>query len=96
MTLNCPSPLSNSALLTVQAPHRFCDHVDAVILTDRTLLMGAGTDCHIVTPVFPDRAVLVNRDGKWQGKIDSGGDFIKISPGIRVSLGSFAMTLEEA
>jgi len=96
MSLNCPSPLSNSALLTVKAPHRFCGHVDGVILADRTLLMGAGSDCHIVTHAFPDRAVLVNRAGKWQGKIDSGRDFTDISPGIRVSLGSFAMTLEEA
>ena len=96
MTLNCPSPLSNSAVLSVKPPHRFVGHVDAVILADQTLLLGANDDCHIVTREFPDRAVLVNRDGKWRGKTDSARDFLEISPGIRFTIGSLAMTLEEA
>lgn len=96
MTLNCPTPLSHSAVLTVKPPHRFIGHVDGVILVDQTLLMGAGNDCHIVTREFPDRAVLINRDGKWLGKIDTGLEFSELTPGMRITLGSLAMTLEMA
>ncbi len=96
MTLNCPSPLSNSAVLAVKPPHRFVGHVDGVILVDQTLLMGAGSDCHIVTREFPDRAVLVNRDGHWLGKLESGREFTELTPGVRITLGSLAMTLEIA
>jgi hypothetical protein len=96
MTLNCPTPLSNSAVLSVKPPHRFFGHVDDVILVDQTLLMGASNDCHIVTREFPDRAVFVYRGGKWLGKIDSGREFSEITPGLRIKLGSLAMTVEEA
>jgi hypothetical protein len=96
MTLNCPSPLSSSAVLTLAPPHRFAGHVDHVILVDQILLIGGDKDCHVESPEFPDRAVLVNRAGKWLGKLDSGSEFTEITPGIRVTLQSLAMTLEEA
>jgi len=96
MTLNCPSPLCSSAVLSVAAPHRFAGHVDSVILVDQILLIGGDHDCHVDAREFPDRAVLVNRAGKWLGKLDSGSEFTEITPGIRVTLQSLAMTLEEA
>lgn len=96
MTLTCPSPLCNSAVLSIRPPHRFADHIDEVMLVDQTLLMGAGKDRHIVTREFTDEAVLVHRQGSWMGKLNSQGEFEEITPGIRITLGSLAMTLEKA
>ena len=80
MTLNCPSPLCSSAVLSVAAPHRFAGHVDSVILVDQILLIGGDHDCHVDAREFPDRAVLVNRAGKWLGKLDSGSEFHRNHP----------------
>ena len=96
MTLTCPSPLSTSATLSLRGPHRFEGHVDAVVLVNETLLVGPGSDSHIRATEFPDQAVLVLRDGKWQAKLSSERKFHQLTPGQRVTLQSLAMTLEEA
>src|SRR6056297_148636 len=56
LRLSTPTPLSASAVLSLVPPHRFDGHVDAVILMDRTVLIGpqngnhiccAGLDCSV-------------------------------------------------
>ncbi len=96
MTLTCPSPLSNSAVLSLRGPHRFDGHVDAVILVDQVLLMGPKSDCHIRTTEFPDQIVLMLRQGQWQAKIKDQNTFYPLPAGQRVSVGTLAMTLEPA
>lgn len=96
MTLNCPSPLSTSATLSVSAPHRLDGHVDGAILVNETLLVGPTGDCHIRATEFPTRAVLVCRAGQWQAKADGDSGFSQLSPGERTTLNTLAMTLEEA
>lgn len=96
MTLNCPNPLSGSATLSLQNPHRFDGHVDGVVLVNNTLLIGPTSDCHIRATEFADRAVLVLRDGVWQGKLNDEDSFMTLTPGRRVSLASLVMTLEPA
>ena len=96
MTLDCPSPLSSSATLSLRGQHRFDGHVDSVILVNETLLIGPSRDCHIQSIDFPDRSVLVCRAGRWQAKIDTQSDFHQLVPGKRITLQSLAMTLEEA
>jgi hypothetical protein len=47
LRLHKPSALCNSAVLTLDPPHRFGGHIDAVILADQTWLIGPSDDCHI-------------------------------------------------
>ena len=96
MTLQKPSPLSNSAVLKLQAPHRFVDHIDAVVLTGETVLIGPGVDCHIQYRACPDRAVVTRRGDQWLAKIGLSGDFQPLEPGERTMLGNLAITLEKA
>lgn len=96
MTLDCPSPLSNSATLSLRGSHRFDGHVDRTILLDQTLLMGSGLDCHIRTTEFSDQVVLINRDGQWLAKPKHQDTLYPLPEGQRVCIGTLAMTLEPA
>ncbi|WP_145421351.1 hypothetical protein [Planctomycetes bacterium K23_9] len=104
MTLDCPSPLSNSATLSLRGPHRFDGHVDAAILVDQVLLMGPTPNCHIRTIENSDQIVLVARGRQWEAQLkgqqndppenlDSRQPLV---PGERIRIGSLAMTLEPA
>lgn len=96
MTLDCPSPLSTSATLSLRGQHRFDGHVDRVVLVNETLLVGPAGHCHIRATEFPDQAVLVHRAGIWQAKLDTQTELYPLIPGERITLQSLAMTLEEA
>ena len=98
--LVCPSSLSTSATLSLSPPHRFDGHVDSVILVSDTLLIGRSSDCHIQLSAdregTPNRTVLVFRSGRWQAKADDDTYFHELFPGVRKSLQSLAITLEQA
>ena len=47
LRLNKPSPLSGSAILTLDPPHRFDHHVDQMLLVDQTVLIGPSSGDHI-------------------------------------------------
>jgi hypothetical protein len=47
LTLSQPSPLTSTAVLDLTPPHRFDEHIDRVILVDKTLLIGPSAECHI-------------------------------------------------
>lgn len=96
ITMSKPSQLTNSATLQLKPPHRFHEHVDGVVLVDETLLIGPQTDCHVHCHQASDRAVLNRRDGRWLGKVGLAGDFEELHPGTRATMGSLAMTLEQA
>lgn len=96
MTLQKTSPLSNSAILKLQAPHRFVDHVDAVVLAGDTVLIGPGVDCHIQYRACSDRAIVTRRGDQWLAKIGLSSDFQPLTPGERTMLGNLAITLESA
>lgn len=96
MTLGQPSPLCDSAVLMLKAPHRFDQHVDGVVLVNDTLLVGPSSDCHIRFPESTDRAVITRRNDKWLVKAGLSGDFEELCFGQRKTLQSLAMTLEEA
>ncbi len=90
------SPLSNSATLILNRPHRFHEHVDGVVLVDETLLIGPQADCHIRCHQLDDRAVLARRGEKWLAKVGLASDFAELEPQSRMTLRSLAMTLEKA
>ena len=95
-TLEQPSPLCDSAVLRLDPPHRFDQHVDGVVLVNETLLVGPSPDCHIRCRESSDRAVLTRRGSRWLAKPGLAGDFEEICPGQRMTLRSLAMTLEVA
>lgn len=96
LTLHQPSALCESAVLTLSPPHRFDQHVDAVLLANETVLVGPSPDCHIRWRQSPDRAVLIRRDGQWLAKSGLAGESTPLAPGRRTMLRTLAMTLEEA
>ncbi|QDT01718.1 hypothetical protein K227x_00850 [Rubripirellula lacrimiformis] len=91
-----PSPLSTTAVLSVAPPHRFDGHVDAVVLVDRTVVMGAGRDCHLRHRDASQMVVLVYRPSGWVGKVGLDGEWLELRAGRPTSMGSITMTLESA
>jgi hypothetical protein len=107
LRLNRPSALSGSAVLSLDPPHRFDDHVDQVLLVDQTVLIGRGAGDQIRCPAIDTSAVLVIRNGRWQAKLRSDAEptrllrskpnpqFVDLVPGRRISIGELDMMLEE-
>ncbi|MCC9603806.1 hypothetical protein LOC67_24915 [Stieleria sp. JC731] len=107
MRIRKPSVLSASAVLELDAPHRFDAHVDKVLIAAQTLLIGPTVANHICCPGLEISAVLVIRDGKWKAKLnrtseasrflasDTPREFVDLIPGQRTSLGPLDMMLEE-
>ena len=96
MSLQQPSVLCDSAVLSLSPPHRFDQHVDGVVLVNETLLVGPSPDCHIRFGETSDRAVVTRRGDRWLAKAGLAGDFEELRPGHRMMLRTLAMTLEEA
>lgn len=94
--LRLPSPLSASGMMTIAAPHRFADQVDAVLLVDGTMVIGPGNDCHVRVRQAAERSVLIHADGKWFVKPAATAARQPIELGRSVSAGEFTMTLELA
>jgi hypothetical protein len=96
LTLHLPSALSESAVLTVSPPHRFDQHVDAVVLANETVLVGPSPDCHIRCRDTTDRTLLIRRGDRWIAKAGLAGESHDLPPGQRTMLKTLAITLEEA
>ena len=96
MTLGKPSQLSDTAVLSLNGPHRFDQHVDGVVLVRETILVGPGSDCHLRCRDASDRVVLQLKGNQWYAKAGLLGDFQRLEVGSRVLLQSLAMTLELA
>ncbi len=105
LRLKKPSVLSGSAVLSLDPPHRFENHIDQILLVDQTVLIGPSSSDHIRSTAVDTSAVLVIRDGVWRAKLKSPGkflgkkrptDFIDLVPGRRVSIGELDMMLEIA
>ena len=96
MVLGKPSQLSDTVVLSLNAPHRFDQHVDGVVLVRETVLVGPGSDCHLRCREASDRAILQLKDNQWYAKAGLLGDFQRLEVGQRVVIQSLAMTLEMA
>ncbi len=96
LTLQQPSALCDSAVLTVRPPHRFDEHVDAVVLANQTVLVGPGSECHIRCRDLAERVVLIRQDDSWMVKEGMVGEARELRAGQRVRLQTLAMTLEQA
>ena len=99
-----PSPLSSSARLAVDPPHRLRPHVDGVLLWADTLVIGPTLDCHVVVPHAEGPIVLLQRDGRWLAKGSggslpsegNGAETVRLVMGERVQQRGVSMTLEPA
>jgi hypothetical protein len=80
----------------LQAPHRFDEHVDAVVLVNETVLIGPSADCHIRHRDCSERAVLIRRGNGWIAKAGLAGESVALEPGKQTVLRTLAMTLEQA
>lgn len=96
MVLGKPSQLSDTVVLSLNAPHRFDQHVDGVVLVRETVLVGPGSDCHLRCREASDRAILQLKDNQWYAKAGLLGEFQRLEVGQRVVIQSLAMTLEMA
>lgn len=96
LSLQQPSPLCESAVLQLRAPHRFDEHVDAVVLVNETILVGPGADCHLRCRDCSERAVLIRRGSEWIAKPGLAGESVALEPGKRTLVKTLAMTLERA
>ena len=93
MTLGKPSQLSDTAVLSLNGPHRFDQHVDGVVLVRETILVGPSSDCHLRCRDATDRAILQLKDNQWYAKAGLLGDFQRLEAGSRVVRQSLAMTV---
>lgn len=106
LNLHRVSPLSRSAVLTLDPPHRFGGHIDRVVLVDQTVLIGPSPGDHIRCTSIETSAVIFVRDGVWRAKLKSfapgaetrraeSSEPVELIPGQRVSLGELDMMLEK-
>ena len=98
MMFTVASPLCQTARLDLVAPHRFAEHVDAVILAGSTILIGQDDQCHIRVPFKGDldvnRLTLTWKNDCWAVKEVGQNEFKTMDLGIQATVGQVAMTLE--
>ncbi|TWT80028.1 hypothetical protein CA13_14400 [Planctomycetes bacterium CA13] len=94
LNLHKSSPLSGSAVLTLDPPHRFADHIDAVILADQTILVGPTPECNVRGTMLGGNIVMTRRGNRWYGKVIGTQDLKECPIGERVEIGNVALTWE--
>jgi hypothetical protein len=93
LRLQKPSPLSRTALLTLDPPHRFVTPVDAILLVDATVLIGQTRSHHIRTPNYTgDTLVMSKRGDQWR-IARAGGTPEPMLDGQTVEIDSLVLTL---
>ncbi|OUT55663.1 MAG: hypothetical protein CBB71_19415 [Rhodopirellula sp. TMED11] len=66
LQIHVPSSLSQTAVLTLQPPHRFDDHIDRMLLVDQTILIGPEASNHIRCRQLEQSFLLVYRNSHWK------------------------------
>ncbi|TWT51604.1 hypothetical protein KOR42_34920 [Thalassoglobus neptunius] len=66
-----PSPLSGSARLTLESGHRFANSLNGIILLEKTCLLGAGSQSHIVCKNWQRDIVIFERANNLFCKVSS-------------------------
>jgi len=60
-----PSPLSRTAVLMLDPPHRFVVPVDGVLLVDKMILIGPDRSNHIRAPRLDAALIMLKRGADW-------------------------------
>lgn len=88
-----PSPLSRTAVVTIDPPHRFVAPVDAILLVQGAVLLGADKSNHIrATHQQGEPLVMTKRGEQWRVKGPDGLSIL-VNEGERIEVGSLVMTL---
>ena len=66
LQIHVPSSLSQTAVLTLQPPHRFDEHIDRMLLVDQTILIGPEASNHIRCRQLEQSFLLVYRNSHWK------------------------------
>lgn len=88
LRLRKTSALCNSAVLTLDPPHRLGGHIDAVLLVNQTWLIGPSDDCHVRCRSLSSPIVVTRRDEKWWIKQGFSGESEELPVGRQISMGS--------
>ena len=92
LRLQKPSPLSETVILSLDPPHRFVVPVDAIILVDKTVLIGADRSNHIRAPQVNSGFVLLKRADQWWVR-QSSGSAKPIMEGEQFEIANLVMTI---
>jgi len=93
LRLRKPSPLSGTVVLLLDPPHRFVVPVDAMILVDKTVLIGPDRSNHIRAPQqVKSGFVLLKRADQWWVR-QSDGSTKPMIEGERVEIDNLVMTI---
>ncbi len=92
LRLQKPSPLSETVILSLDPPHRFVVPVDAIILVDKTVLIGADRSNHIRAPQVNSGFVLLKRADQWWVR-QSSGSTKPIMEGEQFEIDNLVMTI---
>ncbi|MGV3485663.1 MAG: hypothetical protein ACO1RT_14700 [Planctomycetaceae bacterium] len=93
LSLHKPSPLSGTVMVTLAPPHRFVLPFDAMLLVDKTVLIGAERTNHIRTPQMTEGALVLAKraDGWWIRQ--ACGTTQRLAEGERLEIGELAMVI---
>jgi len=93
LRLRKPSPLSDTIVLSLEAPHRFVVPVDAMILVDKTVLIGPDRSNHIrASQQVNCGIVLLKRADQWWVR-QTNGNAKPVLDGERVEVDALVMTI---
>ncbi len=96
LSLVKPSPLCESATLTLGPPHRFGEHVDGALLVTETWLIGPTADCHVRCRSAEGVIVMVWKESRWWAKAGFNGELTPVLIGDPITVEGVSMTLEGA
>lgn len=92
LRLHKPSPLSQTAVLTLDPPHRFVAPVDAILLFDKMILIGPDPSNHIRVSRMTESLIMIKRANDWTiRQKDSSARMM--TDGERIEIGDLVMTI---
>jgi hypothetical protein len=92
LRLHTPSPLSPTAVLSLDPPHRFAIPVDAFLLVHQTILIGPDRSNHIRVPRLNDALVMIKQGSHWALRCRDRG-WVNLLDGEPVEVQGLVMTL---
>ena len=75
-----PSPLSATAVLTIESGHRTIDGIDGIVWFQQTCLIGPGEQSHIRSPRWERTVLLYSQNGQLWCRGQPGGDPQAVPP----------------
>jgi hypothetical protein len=87
-----PSPLSKTAVLTLDPPYRFVAPVDGILLFDKTILIGPDPTNHIRVSRMTESLIMIKRGNEWTIRQQDSSTRSMVD-GQSVDIGDLVMTI---